>query len=172
MPKLRKLTANSYLCTSTNGERYGVLVDNTDRYYSDSEKSPYTLYTSTGIKQYNNIEDLKELDGLKVKIDEPPHDEIQHTVSELGDYPVNSTDTIHEVQEDSEIGIPTFKKSTRTSIRYYPGWFIIKTADGKYTPKLTISTKSYAERAEKSEVQGPYKNYMLMNAELKELQKK
>lgn len=176
MPKLRKLTGSTYLVTSSNGEKYGVLVDNTDRISLEDDpeamgEAPqaFTLYTADGTVGFGAIEELKVLDGLKVQIEEAKEDEVQRSSSELGDYPVNSTDTIHDIELQSDIGIPTFKKSPRTTIRYYPGWFIVKQADGKFASKLTISTKGYSERAEKNEIHGPYTTYLLMSSELKSL---
>lgn len=178
MPKLRKLTGGSYLVSSTNGEKYGVLVDNTDRISLEDdptimgeEVNAFTLYQADGAVHFGALEELKVLDGLKVQIEDLKEEETSRSSADLDDYPVNSTDTIHEIEFDEVLKLPTFKKSSRNTVRYYPGWFIVKTGDGKYTSKLTISTKGYAERAEKNEVHGPYKTYLIMSSELKNLQK-
>lgn len=171
MPKLRQITDGSYFVSATNGESLGVLVDNTDRILSEnSNQPPFTYYSMQGEVKFNTLEEFAKHTGSKVKFVEETKEETSTSSELLEDYPINRTDSVHDVQNDPVLNVPTFRKSMRVNVRYYPGWFIVLNNAGEYAPKLTLSTRNYEERIERGEtVHGPYKTFMSMSVDLGKL---
>jgi len=84
-------------------------------------------------------------------------------------YPINDTDTIIDILYDDPLGIGTFRKSTRSKKRFYPGWWLVRSENGSYLPRLTLSIDIYNERNNTEALYGPFKNYMDLTYTQKQL---
>lgn len=164
MAVLKKLTDYSFIAETDSGEKIGLLVDH------DSSSTEYTgieFFTPDGILKFESISELEGLLGSKFIYKESEVTDSSTNTKFIGDYPVNDTDNVYDVQEDSVIGISTFKKSEKSKKRFYPGWWLVKTESGTYNPRCTISTDTYVQY--KDSIYGPYKTFMELTYQQKQL---
>ncbi|AXC39257.1 UNVERIFIED_ORG: hypothetical protein [Escherichia phage CMSTMSU] len=74
------------------------------------------FFTSDGVLKFDSITELEELLGTPFKYEEV---QVKDTNTKfIGDYPVNDTDSVYDVQE-GENGISTFRKSEKSKKRFF-----------------------------------------------------
>lgn len=164
MPTLKKLTETSFILENDLLEKIGIVVDYTN--IPNSQKTGVELFTTDGIIQFNSISEISELLGEDIVIKEKETNNNTSNTKSIGGYPINDTDSVHDVIEN-ENELPTFKKSSRSKKRFYPGWWIVPTESGNSVlPRLTLSVESSGLPG----ILGPFKTYMELNFELKKIQ--
>lgn len=161
MAILKKLTDYSYIAETDSSEKIGILIDH-DR--SPTEYKGVEFFTADGVLKFDSLNELEELLGTPFKYEEV---QVKDTNTKfIGDYPVNETDNVYDVQE-TDSGLCTFKKSQKSKKRFYPGWWLVKTEAGTYNPRCTISTDTFDEH--KEDIYGPYKTFMELTYQQKNL---
>lgn len=158
----KKLTATSYTLITESREKLGLLI-----VYSESEENEgIELFTMDGSFQFKSIDSM--CTSLKFNIDfsSSETEETSNEVS-LMEYPVNDTDTILDVQSDPVLNLPTFKKSERSKVRFYPGYWIVTTESGEVASRLTVSLSTYEKY--KDTILGPYKTFMEVTYNMKKI---
>lgn len=158
----KKLTPTSYTLITESREKLGILI-----IYSESEENEgIELFTMDGSFQFISIESM--CSSLKFNIDFDSS-ETKEPITEVGlmEYPVNDTDTILDVQNDAILNIPTFKKSERSKVRFYPGYWIVTTESGEVSSRLTVSLGTYEKY--KDTILGPYKTFMEVTYNMKKI---
>ncbi len=161
MAILKKLTEYSFIAESDGSEKIGILIDH-DK--SPTEYSGVEFYTADGVLKFSSITELEELLGTPFK-----YEEVQvkdNNTKTVGDYPINDTDSVYDVQE-GENGLCTFRKSEKSKKRFFPGWWLVKSESGTYNPRCTISTDTYNDH--KDDIYGPYKTFMELTYQQKNL---
>ena len=152
MAILKKLTEYSYIAETDGSEKIGILIDH-DK--SPTEYRGVEFFTSDGVLKFDSLAELEELLGTPFKYEEV---QVKDTNTKfIGDYPVNDTDSVYDVQE-GENGISTFRKSEKSKKRFFPGWWLVKSESGVYNPRCTISTDTFENH--KDDIYGPYKTFM------------
>lgn len=166
MAILKILTECSYIVETEAGEKMGILID-----YNEgiTEKTGVEFLNRDGKFEFDSIKDLESLLGLEFKYEEIEVKDNNATSKSLGEYPINDTDSITDILYDDPLGIGTFRKSTRSKKRFYPGWWLVRAESGSYTPRLTLSVDIYNERNGTELLYGPFKTYMEVTFELKKL---
>lgn len=161
MAILKRLTDYSFIAETDNSTKIGILIDH-DK--STSEYRGVEFFTSDGVLKFDSLAELEQLLGTPFK-----YEEVQVKDSNakfVGDYPVNDTDSVYDVQEGAD-GITTFRKSEKSKKRFLPGWWLVKSESGTYNPRCTISTDTYNEH--KDNIYGPYKTFMELTYQQKNL---
>lgn len=161
MAILKKLTEYSFIAESDGSEKIGILIDH-DK--SPTEYSGVEFFTADGVLKFSSITELEELLGTPFK-----YEEVQvkdNNTKTVGDYPINDTDSVYDVQE-GENGLCTFRKSEKSKKRFFPGWWLVKSENGTYNPRCTISTDTYNDH--KDDIYGPYKTFMELTYQQKNL---
>lgn len=166
MPKLKVLTDYSYIVETSDGEKIGVLVDYNA---GTTERCGVELFSSEGTFTCESIQDLETVLGEKFVYEELQHKDNTVSSKALGEYPINDTDNIIDIQYDDPLQIGTFRKSKRSKKRFYPGWWIVQTESGSYLPRLTLSVDIYDERNGTELLHGPFKTYMEVTYTLKQI---
>lgn len=161
MPILKPLTQYSYIVETDSSEKIGLIVDHNK---TNDSSSGVELFTKDSVGLYSTMEELEELLG-KFTYKEFKENNIQENSKFIGDYPVNDTDNIYDIQDG--IPINTFRKSEKSKKRFYPGWWLIKSESGVYNPRCTISTDTYEEY--KDSLYGPFKTFMELTYQQKQL---
>lgn len=166
MAILKVLTEGSYIVEMLDGEKMGILID-----YNEgiTEKTGVEFLSKDGKFEFESITELEQLLGVEFKYEQLEEKDDNVSSKFIGEYPINDTDTIVDVQYDDPLGIGTFRKSTRSKKRFYPGYWIVKAESGTYNPRLTISVDIYEERKDTDLLRGPYKSFMEVTFELKKL---
>lgn len=154
---LKILTQYSFIVETETSEKIGILVNYDE---GTTEKTGIEFFNSDGIFKFNNIKELEDLLGEEFVYSEIEITDMTNTSKALGEYPINETDNIIDILYDDPLGIGTFRKSTRSKKRFYPGWWIVKTDNGNYQPRLTISIDIYNEKNNSESLFGPFKTYM------------
>lgn len=170
MAILKVLTEYSYIATTSTGEKMGILV-NYDA--GMTERTGIEFFSPDGTFKFSTLAEFEELLGEKFIFEEiqiPEGSENSKTQKSLGDYPINDTDIMIDIQTCDELQIGTFRKSERSKKRFYPGWWILKSENGKYLPRLTLSVDIYNQRNGTDELYGPFKTYMDVTHTLKQIQ--
>lgn len=166
MATLKILTEYSFIVVTNTGEKMGILVNYDE---GTTEKTGIEFFTSDGSLKFKNINELEELLGEKFVYEEIEISDNTYATKSLGDYPINDTDTIIDIQYDDPLGIGTFRKSARSKKRFYPGWWLVRSENGSYLPRLTLSIDIYNERNNTEALYGPFKTYMDVTYTLKQL---
>lgn len=161
MPILKALTQYSYIIETDASEKIGLIVDHNKT--SDSS-SGVELFTKDSIGKFESMEELESLLGT-FKYKELKETNTQENTKFIGDYPVNDTDNVYDVQEGEPIS--TFRKSEKSKKRFYPGWWLVKSESGVYNPRCTISTDTYEQY--KDSLYGPFKTFMELTYQQKKL---
>ena len=157
MAVLKTLTDYSFIVETVQGDKLGLLINH---HFDSTERTGIEFVTSDGTLEYKTIEELEELIGEKFTYKDIEIKDSTSSSKSLGDYPINDTDNIFDVQNDEITGMQTFSKSKKSKKRFYPGWWLVRTSTGTYNPRMTISTDIYTERFGTEELYGPYKTYM------------
>lgn len=157
MAILKVLTEYSFIVETNTGEKMGILVNYDE---GTTERTGLEFFTSTGILKFNTISELEELLNETFTYAEIVVTDSTNASKALGDYPINDTDTIIDILYDDPLGIGTFRKSTRSKKRFYPGWWLVRSENGTYLPRLTLSIDIYNERNNTEALYGPFKTYM------------
>lgn len=167
MAILKRLNEYSYILESDKKEKIGVVVDYTE---SSSEKNGIEFFNKAGTMKFNSIAELEEIIKSKIKIEERENLVPTETTKSIDDYPVNETDSIHDIQDDTSTGLKTFSKSKRSKKRFYPGWWIVQSTEATtFTPRLTISVDTYNAKELNTTLYGPFKTFMEVTFEMKKL---
>lgn len=161
MAILKKLTEYSFIAESDGSEKIGILIDH-DK--SPTEYSGVEFFTADGVLKFSSITELEELLGTPFKYEEVQVKE--NNTKTVGDYPINDTDSVYDVQEGDN-GLCTFRKSEKSKKRFFPGWWLVKSESGTYNPRCTISTDTYNDH--KDDIYGPYKTFMELTYQQKNL---
>ncbi|WPJ50606.1 hypothetical protein RCIP0023_00564 [Klebsiella phage RCIP0023] len=161
MPVLKPLTTYSYIIETESSEKIGLIVDHNK---TNNNLTGVEFFTKDGVVKFDNMNELEDLLGTFV-YKELKETNIQENTKFIGDYPVNDTDNVYDVQEG--IPISTFRKSEKSKKRFYPGWWLIKSESGVYNPRCTISTDTYDEN--KDSLYGPFKTFMELTYQQKQL---
>lgn len=169
MAVLNKLTDYSFILETDAGEQLGIIVD-----YSagTTERTGLELFNNDGVYPFNSLTELEEMIGEPFKVKEKEQTDITTSTKEIDGYPVNDTDTIIGVSVNEDTGYPVFRKSERSKKLFYPGWWVVQTAEGDYLARLTLSVDIYNERKDTGKIFGPFKTYMECNYQLKSLSQK
>jgi hypothetical protein len=157
MAILKVLTEYSFIVETNTGEKMGILVNYDE---GTTERTGLEFFTSTGILKFKTISELEELLNETFTYAEIVVTDSTNASKALGDYPINDTDTIIDILYDDPLGIGTFRKSTRSKKRFYPGWWLVRSENGTYLPRLTLSIDIYNERNNTEALYGPFKTYM------------
>ena len=166
MAVLKILTDYAFIVETNQGEKIGVLINH------DEDSTPQTgieFLSPDGSLTFSTIQELEEIFGEAFTYKEVEVKDSTTSSKSIGDYPVNDTDSIFDVQLDESTGMNTFSKSKRSKKRFYPGWWLVRTEAGSYNPRMTISTDIYDERNSTEALYGPYKTYMEVTYALKGL---
>ncbi|EBS4516370.1 hypothetical protein DQT32_02935 [Salmonella enterica subsp. enterica serovar Braenderup] len=166
MANLKILTDYSFIVETKTGEKMGILVNYDE---GTTEKTGIEFFTGDGTFKFDSLSELETLLGEEFTYSEVEVTDATNTSKALGDYPINDTDSIVDIQYDDPLGIGTFRKSNRSKKRFYPGWWVVRTESGSYLPRLTISVDIYNERNNTEALFGPYKSYMDVTYMLKQL---
>lgn len=166
MAVLKILTEYSFIVETTTGEKMGILVNYDE---GTTERKGIEFFTSTGTLKFDSMAGLEELLGEKFTYAEIVITDSTNASKALGDYPINDTDTIIDILYDDPLGIGTFRKSSRSKKRFYPGWWLVRSENGLYLPRLTLSTDIYEERNNTEALYGPFKTYMDLTYTQKQL---
>lgn len=166
MAVLKILTDYSFIVETNTGEKIGILVNHDE---SHTELKGVEFFTSDGVVRFDSIDELETLLGEKFTYKEVEVRDESAASKFLGEYPVNDTDLVLDIQDDPTVGMSTFKKSARSKKRFYPGWWLVRTEAGEYNPRCTISVDIYNERNSTEALYGPYKTFMELNYALKQL---
>ena len=166
MAILKKLTEYSYILETDTKEKIGIVVDYSN---SGSEKSGIEFFSTRGSITFDSIEALSKLIGDDIKMEEIKVQD-NETKKFIDDYPINDTDSVHDVKDDDELNMKTFSKSKRSKKRFLPGWWIVSNTETNIsTPRLTISKDTYGEKELGKTLHGPFKTYMEVTFHLKKL---
>lgn len=166
MAILRKLTEYSFILETDTKEKIGIVVDYSS---SSSEKTGIEFFSTRGRIAFDSMNALAELIGDKIQMEEV---KVQDSESKkfIDDFPINETDSVHDVQEDAEYNMKTFSKSKRSKKRFLPGWWIVYNAEtSTATPRLTISVDTHKEKELNKTLYGPFKTYMEVTFQMKKL---
>lgn len=166
MAILKILTEYSFIVETGTGEKMGILVNYDE---GTTERTGIEFFTSDGILKFDNMSSLEELLGEKFTYQEIEVTDSTNASKALGDYPINDTDNIIDIQYDDPLGIGSFRKSARSKKRFYPGWWLVRGENGTYLPRLTLSVDIYNERNNTEALYGPFKTYMDVTYTLKQL---
>lgn len=166
MAVLTILTDYSFIVETNTGEKIGILVNHDESY---TEQTGVEFFTSDCVVKFDSISELEELLGEKFQYKEVQKTEEENNTKFIGEYPVNDTDLVIDIQDDPTVGMSTFRKSARSKKRFYPGWWIVRTEAGEYNPRCTISVDIYNERNGTEALHGPFKTFMELNYILKQL---
>lgn len=160
--KAKKLTPTSFTLTTESREKLGLLI-----VYSESEENEgVELFTLDGSFPFSSTEEMCSVLNLDIDFTEINSDSSVKETN-LSEYPVNDTDTIIDVQNDPILNIPTFRKSERSKVRFYPGYWIVTTDTGEVAPRLTVSQSTYEKY--KETILGPYKTFMEVTYNMKKI---
>ena len=153
MTVLKRLTDDAYIVESESLGKIGLLID-----YSKgvTDKTGLEFISGESVTHFSTLSDLEAVLGELTFKEEEVKTE---TTKVLDDYPVNDTDNVIDVQSTEE-GLSTFRKSTRSTKRFYPGWWAVRNEKGITQPKLTISLDIYNEKCKTGDIQGPFKTHM------------
>lgn len=158
----KKLTPTSYTLLTESREKLGILI-----IYSESEENDgVELFTLDGSFKFSSTEEMKTKLNFDIDFTESTS-EVVCNDTHLMEYPVNDTDTVLDVQNDPILNIPTFRKSERSKVRFYPGYWIVTTETGEATPRLTVSQGTYEKY--KDTILGPYKTFMEVTYNMKKI---
>ncbi len=166
MAILKKLTDFSYILETDQKEKIGIVVDYSN---SDSEKTGIEFFSTRGRIPFESMDALSKLIGDNIKYEEV---KVQDSESKkfIEEYPINETDSVHDLKDDEELKMKTFSKSKRSKKRFLPGWWIVtNTETSVNTPRLTISVDTYKEKELNKTLHGPFKTYMEVTFQLKKL---
>ncbi|SOK58543.1 hypothetical protein [Yersinia phage fHe-Yen9-04] len=166
MAILKILTDYSFIVETVSGEKIGILVNYDE---GTTERTGIEFFNADGSFKLDSISQLQDLLGEEFTYAEIEVTDSTNTSKSLGDYPINDTDTITDILYDDPLGIGTFKKSSRSKKRFYPGWWLVRSENGTYLPRLTISVDIYNERNNTEALYGPFKTYMDVTYTLKQL---
>ena len=166
MAILKILTEYSFIVETNTGEKMGILVNYDE---GTTERKGLEFFTSTGVLKFNTISELETILNEPLTYAEIVVTDSTNASKALGDYPINDTDTIIDILYDDPLGIGTFRKSTRSKKRFYPGWWLVRSENGSYLPRLTLSIDIYNERNNTEALYGPFKNYMDLTYTQKQL---
>ncbi|AQW88796.1 hypothetical protein pEaSNUABM50_00267 [Erwinia phage pEa_SNUABM_50] len=166
MAILKILTDYSFIVETNTGEKMGILVNYDE---GTTERTGIEFFNSDGSFKFDSMSELQELLGEEFTYAEIEVTDSTNTSKGLGDYPINDTDNITDILFDDPLGIGTFRKSARSKKRFYPGWWIVRSENGSYLPRLTISVDIYNERNNTEALYGPFKSYMDVTYTLKQL---
>lgn len=166
MAVLTILTDYSFIVETNTGEKIGILVNHDE---SHTELKGVEFFTPDGVVQFNSLSELEDLLGEKFTYKEVQKNDEETNTKFIGEYPVNDTDSVIDIQDDPVVGLSTFRKSTRSKKRFYPGWWLVRTEAGEYLPRCSISVDIYTERNSTDALHGPFKTYMELNYKLKQL---
>lgn len=156
MAVLKILTDYAFLVETPQGEKMGVLINHDE---DMTEQTGIEFICPDGAMKFSTIQELEDLIGEPFTYKEVQVNDNTTSTKSVGDYPVNDTDSIFDIQVD-ETGMSTFSKSKRSKKRFYPGWWLVKTEAGTYNPRMTISTDIYSERFGTDALYGPFKTFM------------
>lgn len=166
MAILKILTEYSFIIETATGEKMGILVDYDE---GTTERTGVEFFGPDGVLKFDSLSELESLLGEKFEYSEIEVTDANVSSKFLGEYPINDTDSIIDILYDDPLGIGTFRKSNRSKKRFYPGWWIVKTEAGTYNPRLTMSVDIYNERNNTDALYGPFKSYMEVTYNLKQL---
>ncbi len=166
MAVLKKLTDYSFIVETETQEKLGIMVNYDE---GTSERTGIDFFTSTSRLSFSTVAELEKVLGEPLTYKESETTDSTDVSKALGDYPINDTDTIHDIQFDDPLGIGTFRKSNRSKKRFYPGWWLVKGENGTYSSRLTLSVDIYNERNNTDALYGPFKTYMDVTYTLKQL---
>ncbi|AFC21717.1 hypothetical protein GAP32_267 [Cronobacter phage vB_CsaM_GAP32] len=166
MAILKILTEYSFIVETSTGEKMGILVNYDE---GTTERTGIEFFTSDGALKFDSIKELEELLGEEFTYEEIEVTDSTNASKALGDYPINDTDNIIDIQYDDPLGIGSFRKSARSKKRFYPGWWLVRGENGSYLPRLTLSVDIYNERNNTEALYGPFKTYMDVTYTLKQL---
>jgi len=166
MAILKILTEYSFIVETNTGDKMGILVNYDE---GTTERTGIEFFTSEGALKFSNIKELEEALGEEFTYAEIEVTDSTNTSKALGEYPINDTDNIIDIQNDDPLGIGSFRKSQRSKKRFYPGWWLVRGENGTYLPRLTLSVDIYNERNNTEALYGPFKSYMDVTYTLKQL---
>lgn len=166
MPVLKILTDYAFIAETNAGDKIGILINHAE---DSTERNGIEFICPDGTLEFNTIEELESIMGEKFTYKEVETKDATTSSKSIGDYPVNDTDSVYDVQEDPTTGYSTFSKSKKSKKRFYPGWFLVKSSTGTYNPRMTISTDIFDERIDTDELYGPFKTFMEVTYKLKGL---
>lgn len=166
MAILKVLTDYSFIVETNTGEKMGILVNYDE---GTTERTGIEFFNQDGSFKFDGMSDLQALLGEEFTYAEIEVTDATNTSKALGDYPINDTDSIIDILNDDPLGIGTFKKSARSKKRFYPGWWLVRSESGAYTPRLTLSVDIYNERNNTEALYGPFKTYMDVSYTLKQI---
>lgn len=136
-------------------EKIGILVD----YKNSKNFNGVELFLKGSSVKYNSLEELQN--ELKFDIEFIKEKETISSNIDMMDYPIMDGDSIIDVQICPLLNVPTFRKSERSKVRFYAGWWLVPSSTGELTPRCTISIDTYEKN--KDVIQGPYKTFMELN---------
>lgn len=157
MATLKILTDYAYIVETAQGEKMGILINHDE---DSTMQTGVEFLSPDGSLSFKTVQELEELIGEPFTYKEVEVKDNTSSTKSVGEYPINDTDSVFDVQLDPETGMNTFSKSKRSKKRFYPGWWLVKTESGTYNPRMTISTDIYTERFGTDALYGPYKTYM------------
>lgn len=157
MAVLKTLTDYSFIVETLQGDKIGLLINHNE---DSTDNTGIEFITTDGVLRFSTISELEEIIGETFTYKEIEVKDNTTSSKSLGDYPINDTDSVFDVQNDDSTGMQTFSKSKKSKKRFYPGWWLVKTSTGTYNPRMTISTDIYAERIDSDALFGPYKTFM------------
>lgn len=166
MAVLKILTDYSFIVETNIGEKIGILINYDE---GTTENKGIEFFSPDGNIKFNSMDELENLLGEKFTYKDIEIKDSHSDTKSIDEYPVNDTDNIIDVQSDPLIGISTFRKSTRSKKRFYPGWWILKNESGTYNPRCTLSVDIYNERNGTDSLHGPFKTFMEVTYTLKQL---
>lgn len=167
MAVLKILTDYAYIVETAQGDKIGLLVNHAE---DSTDNTGIEFVTTDGTLKFSTMQELEEIIGEPFTYKEIEVKDTTTSSKSLGDYPINDTDSIFDVQNDEETGYQTFSKSKKSKKRFFPGWWLVKTSTGTYNPRMTISTDIYKERFGTDELYGPFKTFMEVTYAQKGLQ--
>lgn len=166
MAVLKILTQDSFIVETNSGEKMGIIVNYDE---GTTENTGIEFFSIDGNLKFSSMQELEDLLGEEFSYKEIEIQENHTNTKAIEEYPVNDTDTVLDVQNDPVLGISTFRKSSRSKKRFYPGWWIVKNESGAYNPRCTISVDIYNERNGTDSLHGPFKTFMEVTYTLKQL---
>lgn len=116
MANLKILTDYSFIVETKTGEKMGLLVNYDE---GTTERTGIEFFTSDGTFKFDSLSELEALLGEEFTYSEVEVTDATNTSKALGDYPINDTDSIFDIQYDDPLGIGTFRKSNRSKKRFY-----------------------------------------------------
>ncbi|WNA15995.1 hypothetical protein XaC1_352 [Xanthomonas phage XaC1] len=167
MAILKKLTEYSYILETNTKEKIGIVVDYSQ---SSSDKSGIEFFNAKGRLAFDSIDSLAGLIGDSIVYEEVQETSSTDNTKYIDEYPINDTDSVHDVKDDTEYNMKTFSKSKRSKKRFLPGWWVVQSLDGTTTTaRLTISVDTYKERELGKTLYGPFKTYMEVSYQMKKV---